>query len=248
MRMIGYVRVSTQEQGGSGAGLAAQRHAIESLCESRGWELDRFERDVMSGSTTRRRPGLARALESCVDGAADGLIVAKLDRLSRSLLEFSTLVERAQREGWALVSAGEGFDLSTSHGRMVAGILATFAAFERDLISERTRAALAVKRSEGVRLGRPPTLRSDVRERVVALRSEGLSLRTIASVLNDEGVPRRTWWAVASNDRAEGSPWGRGPRIVLGPRGDELTPLAQWGNRPHWRFVGLLVQSGVTTR
>ena len=224
MRMIGYVRVSTQEQGGSGAGLSAQRRAIEALCESRGWELDRFERDVMSGSTTRRRPGLARALESCAEGEADGLIVAKLDRLSRSLLDFSTLVERAQREGWALVSAGEGFDLSTSHGRMVAGILATFAAFERDLISERTRAALAVKRSEGVRLGRPPTLQPDVRERVVTLRSEGLSLQTIASVLNDEGVAGRSRWPVASNDRAEGSPRGRGSRIVLGPRRESRCP------------------------
>ncbi len=189
MRMIGYVRVSTQEQGGSGAGLAAQRKAIEALCESRAWELDRFERDVMSGSTTRRRPGLARALESCASGEADGLVVAKLDRLSRSLLDFSTLVERAQREGWALVSAGEGFDLSTSHGRMVASMLATFAAFERDLISERTKAALSVKRSQGVRLGRPPVLRADVKERVQELRAEGLSLQAIASLLNEDGIP-----------------------------------------------------------
>jgi DNA invertase Pin-like site-specific DNA recombinase len=188
MKMIGYVRVSTQEQGGSGAGLAAQRKAIEALCESRSWELARFERDVMSGSTTRRRPGLARALESCASGEVDGLIVAKLDRLSRSLLDFSMLVEQAQVGEWTLVSAGEGFDLSTSHGRMVASMLATFAAFERDLISERTKAALAVKRAEGVRLGRPSVLDDEVRKRIIDLRSEGLSLQAIAVLLNEDGV------------------------------------------------------------
>jgi len=77
-RVVGYIRVSTEEQGGSGAGLEAQRDAIRGECERRGWALLRIDEDVLSGRTMRR-PGLQVALESCRAGDVSGLVVAKLD-------------------------------------------------------------------------------------------------------------------------------------------------------------------------
>src|SRR5690242_6416178 len=93
-RVIGYVRVSTSEQGDDGGGLDAQRQTIQAECRHRGWQLVRIEEDVASGKSTGKRPGLARALQAIEGGDAEALIVAKLDRLSRSLLDFAQLVER----------------------------------------------------------------------------------------------------------------------------------------------------------
>src|SRR4051794_460309 len=103
MRAVGYVRVSTNEQADSGIGLESQRAAIRIDCERRGWQLVALLEDAASGKSLDRRPGLARALELIErrDGA-DVLVVAKLDRLSRSLLDFASLMERARRKGWSI--------------------------------------------------------------------------------------------------------------------------------------------------
>jgi DNA invertase Pin-like site-specific DNA recombinase len=187
--MVGYVRVSTAEQGRSGLSLAAQRHAIERAASEREWNLVALEQDVASGTTLRRRPGLERALEHCHSGEADGIVCAKLDRLSRSLVDFAGLLEEAQREGFGLVVLDHGFDLDTASGRAMAGMLAVFAQWERDVISERTCQALAAARARGVRLGRPPLLPDHVLEQVAQLRRCGLPLRTIADRMNAAGVP-----------------------------------------------------------
>ena len=133
----------------------AQRLAIEAECARRGWVLLRIEEDAASGRSMSGRPGLARALEAVETGAAEALIVAKLDRLSRSLIDFASMMERGQRRGWALVALDLGVDTTTPQGEMMASVLAVFAQFERRLIGQRTRDALAVKRAQGVRLGRP---------------------------------------------------------------------------------------------
>ena len=79
-------------------------------------------------------------------------MVAKLDRLSRSMLDFAALMNAAQKQGWALVALDLGVDTSTPYGEMMANVLATFAQFERRLISQRTKEALAQKRAAGVQL------------------------------------------------------------------------------------------------
>src|SRR5439155_23274781 len=123
-------------------------------------------------------------------GEAAALVVAKLDRLSRSLLDFAGLMERARRKGWSLVALDLGVDTSTPSGEMMASVLATFAQFERRLIGQRTKDALAVKRSQGVQLGRPREISAETIERVRELHaSSGLSIAAIARRLNDEGVP-----------------------------------------------------------
>ena len=187
--VVGYVRVSTSEQETNGAGLDAQRAAIERECAHRGWQLLRIEQDVASGKTTKRRGGLERALAVCKSGEATAVVVAKLDRLSRSMLDFAQVLERARREGWSVVALDVAVDTTTASGEMIANVLASLAQWERRLISERTRAALQVKRAQGVRLGRPEQIDAALRRRIVRMRRKGSGLSAIAAVLNDEGVP-----------------------------------------------------------
>jgi DNA invertase Pin-like site-specific DNA recombinase len=138
------------------------------------------------------RGGLQRALEAVEAGMAEGLVVAKLDRLSRSLLDFAALMERARKRGWNLIALDLGVDTSTPSGEMMASVLATFAQFERRLIGQRTKDALAVKRAQGVTLGRPRKMSDDTVERIRELRRLGMSLSDIAHELNAEGVPTAT--------------------------------------------------------
>jgi DNA invertase Pin-like site-specific DNA recombinase len=158
MQVIGYVRVSTEEQSTSGAGLAAQRAAIEAECLHRGWHLIEVIEDAGFSAKDMKRPGVKVALETLEQGDACALVVAKLDRLSRSMIDFTTVMATASKQGWALVALDCAVDTSTPAGEAMANVLATFAQFERRLIGQRTREALAAKRASGVRLGRPVTL------------------------------------------------------------------------------------------
>ena len=98
VRIVGYVRVSTEDQGDSRAGLEAQRSAITSNARARGWQMIGVEQDIASGRTTTKRPGLAAALAAVQAHTADALVVAKLDRLSRSLLDFAAIVEQSRQQ------------------------------------------------------------------------------------------------------------------------------------------------------
>ena len=95
-RVLAYVRVSTEEQRGSGAGLAAQRAAILAECQRRGWKLVDAIEDAGYSARDLKRPGVRIALEMLRDGGADALVVAKLDRLSRSMLDFAGIMAAAQ--------------------------------------------------------------------------------------------------------------------------------------------------------
>ena len=186
-RVVGYVRVSTEEQGVSGAGLAAQRRAITAECDRRSWQLLRIEQDVLSGRRLNR-PGLQRALEACRSGEAEGIIVSKLDRLSRSLVDFAGLLVEAQTKGFNVVALDLGVDLSTPAGEFLASVMASAAQWERRIIGQRTKDALAVRREQGVRLGRPPLAPDRLGRRIRSLRKRGLTLQGIADTLNSGGV------------------------------------------------------------
>src|SRR3954470_9704778 len=166
MRVLGYVRVSTDEQSSSGAGLEAQRRAIIAECERRGWHLVEVIEDAGFSAKDLRRPGVQEALRVLNAGDASALVVAKLDRLSRSMIDFTALMGRAQKQGGALVALDCAVDTTTPAGEAMANVLATFAQFERRLIGQRTREALAAKRASGVRLGRPRTVPDDVVARI----------------------------------------------------------------------------------
>jgi DNA invertase Pin-like site-specific DNA recombinase len=204
VRVIGYARVSTEEQGDNGASLEAQEHAIRQECERRGWRLVGMYQDIASGKTTARRPGLHAALERLeTRGGArkpEAVVVSRLDRLTRSVADGGRLFERAKARGWGIVALDLGVDTTTPAGELVANVMVAVGQWERRVIAERTREALAQRKREGVRLGRPrateQTARPEERARLERalprlreLRAQGLSLRKIAAAMNEEGIP-----------------------------------------------------------
>lgn len=184
-RVVGYVRVSTAEQADSGLGLDAQRAAIEAEADRRGWSLTIIE-DAGYSAKDMKRPGIAAALGLLASDAADVLCVSRLDRLSRSMLDFTSLMATAQRGGWSIVALDLGVDTTTPEGEMMAHIRATFAQYERRLIAQRTREALAQRKAAGHRLGRARVIGEDVERRARELR-KSMSIRKVATALEAEG-------------------------------------------------------------
>lgn len=195
--ILGYSRVSTEEQANSRNGLEAQRHAIDTEAERRGWAVEHRADEGVSGKIIG--PKLLEALQLLASGQADGLVVAKLDRLSRSIVNAANIIESAQQQGWSLVVLDLGVDLTTAAGRMVAHNMMSFAQYERELISERTKAGLAAKKRRGEHIGRPRLAKPGVVRRVVMDRDAGLSFDRIARALEAEGIlspaGRPTWQA-----------------------------------------------------
>lgn len=133
-----------------GVSLDAQRAQIEAFAVAVGCRIVAFESDVISGAVgPDRRPGFAAAMKRVVAGEADGVIVSKLDRLSRSTIDFLGLLHRSEREGWQLVSVNEQIDTGSASGRFTVTVFAAMAEMERGLISERTLAAMAQIAREG---------------------------------------------------------------------------------------------------
>lgn len=193
--MFGYVRVSTEEQVDSRAGLDAQEAAIRAEAERRGWDIELFRDEGKSGKYVNA--GLREVLELLASGQGDGLVVAKMDRLVRSSQHASEILATAERQGWNLSILDMGIDLATPAGNAMAQMLAVFAEFERRMISQRTKDALAQKKAAGVAIGRPRLAQPAVVRRIVMERNAGLSFARIARTLTTEGVlspaGRSTW-------------------------------------------------------
>jgi DNA invertase Pin-like site-specific DNA recombinase len=189
--MILYTRVSTEEQAASGLGLEAQRADLQRAAEYHNWHVVQFIRDEGASGKDLRREGLRRALALIAAGSADGLAVAKLDRLTRSVIDFGELLEWLDAADATLVALDLNIDTSSPSGMMVATVLVAVAQWERDTIGARTSAGLAALRAQGKPTGRPAV--ADLPELTQRIRSmaedEGMSLREIADVLNTEGVP-----------------------------------------------------------
>jgi DNA invertase Pin-like site-specific DNA recombinase len=187
--VVAYLRCSTEEQGVSGAGLAAQEAAIRAECERRELPLLAKHTDAGVSGKSLVRPALTAALADLDAGHGDVLMVSKLDRLTRSVHDASGLLMRSEKSGWGLVALDAPVDTTTPAGRAMAQILSVFAELERRLIAERTKAALAVKREQGVVLGRPRTLPDKVVRRIVSERGAGRTWTAIAEGLNRDRVP-----------------------------------------------------------
>jgi len=196
MTVIGYIRVSKDEQEIS---LEAQRNAIEADALRRGWNPEYLIDHGFSGGSLKR-PAITEALERLERGEAKTLIVAKLDRLSRSVADFAALMEKAQSQGWSLIALDIGVDMTTPAGQLIANVMAAVAQWERTVISQRTKDALAALKAKGVRLGGPSEMDPEVRDRIVAMRTgpARMTLTAIAGTLNAEGVPTARggakWW------------------------------------------------------
>jgi DNA invertase Pin-like site-specific DNA recombinase len=190
MTIRAYVRVSTTEQATNGHGLDAQRASISVEADRRAWvDLAWYEDGGMSGKDMDR-PAMRALLSDVRRG--DVLVVARLDRLSRSLTDFASLMERAQRQRWNVVALDLGIDLATPNGEFMASVLAAMARWERRIIGERTREGLAAAKAKGRLPGRRSTLPRDVQARLLTDRVAGLSLRAIADWLNAEQVRTAT--------------------------------------------------------
>lgn len=191
--MIGYVRRSKANRSrpdDRSHGIDAQRAAIREAATREGWDVVWTPEtdDGWTGANTRR-PGLTWALAELAAGRADGLVVSKFDRLSRSVLDFARIHETATKQGWRIVVLAVGIDTSTPNGRLLANFLMAVAEWEREIIAERTREALAEARAQGVRLGRPVLVDESTVDFIRAYREAGHKLRAIADALNASGVP-----------------------------------------------------------
>jgi DNA invertase Pin-like site-specific DNA recombinase len=187
--VVTYLRVSTSEQALSGLGLEAQRVTVAAYAERRGLTIvGEYCDEGISARSLKGRPAALAALEVVLGGQAAGLLVAKMDRLSRSVVDGAGLMERAAREGWALHFADLDIDTSTPAGEMAANIIISGSQYERRLISQRTRDALAAKRARGERLGAVPALPLAVTRRIICERANGMTFQSIADGLMADGV------------------------------------------------------------
>lgn len=163
----------------------------------------RVEVDEGASVKTLRRPALQRALaavEGC-EALAAGLAAAKFDRLSRSVRDFAELLERSKRRGWCLAVLDIAVDTFTPLGSFTAHVMSAAAELERKLIGVRTREALAVRREQGMRLGRPKLPIGELEREVYRLRRERRTWQSIADALNQRGEPTRrggAHWRVSS--------------------------------------------------
>lgn len=186
---LAYVRVSTDAQAELGASLDAQAVALIEAAERKGYRVEVIREEGRSGKTLAGRPALADALDRLARGEAQALYAHRLDRLSRSVADFSLLLDRAKRQGWTVAVLDADVDTSTPSGEFLVNVLASAAQYERRIIGARTRDALAQRRREGVRLGRPALLPADVVAHIVRKREAGSSLRMIAAELTADGIP-----------------------------------------------------------
>ncbi|NMN94814.1 recombinase family protein [Antrihabitans stalactiti] len=188
---VAYTRVSTDEQVESGAGLAAQRAAIQAEADRRGWTIVAWHTDegVSGGVAPARRTGLSAALAAVCNREAAMLVAAKLDRVSRSVADMGRLLVEAERKSWHFVTCDMAVDMSTPQGRAAAHMMVVFSELERGLISQRTRDALAVRKAAGVKLGKPTNVPDDVLRRIISEANSGVSLRKIAEGLMADGIP-----------------------------------------------------------
>jgi DNA invertase Pin-like site-specific DNA recombinase len=194
LRVVAYARVSTREQGRKGVSLDAQRHAIETEAQHRGWSVVRHLEDVASGKSTNGRPGLEEAVAIIEGGEADALVATKLDRISRSVVDFGGLVERSRRKNWGLVVLDTDVDTTRANGELIANVVISIAQWERRIIGERTREALEEKRRSGTKLGRPEgsgfeSISAQVVRRLRRMRARGMTFVAIANRLDADGVP-----------------------------------------------------------
>lgn len=154
MKVIGYVRVSTAEQAQEGISLEAQADKIRAWAQANGATDIVVYRDAgISGSSTKGRDGLARALEAATEGCT--FVSYSISRIARSVRDMLDIAERLEDQGADLVSLSEKIDTTSAAGKMIFRLLAVFAEFERDVISERTKVALAALKAKGVKLGSP---------------------------------------------------------------------------------------------
>jgi len=212
MKVVGYIRVSTEEQAREGISLENQEAKIKAYCESQDWELVEVFSDEGFSGKDMKREGLKNLLIFLEADQVNVVVVYKTDRLTRKQRHLYQLLEDTfEKKGVGFKSVTEPFDTTTAMGKGFLGMLGVFAQLEGDLISERTREALRYKISLGEPVGSPPLgyeakdkdlsgidKEFEVVEYSRSLKRKRLSLRQIANRLNEKGISTKrggSWYA-----------------------------------------------------
>ena len=203
---VGYLRVSTTEQADSGLSLSAQRARVVAYCEANGWRLAAVHEDAGVSGKTLARPGLGDALGDLRPGRV--LVALKLDRLTRSVRDLYDLTETIQQAGAEWATVIDKYDTTTATGRLMLRLIAELSEWDREVIGERTAAALGEKRVRRERLGTTPlgyttvrtadgvTLAQHAEEQGTVLlarelRRQGQTLQAIADALTEAAHPTK---------------------------------------------------------
>ena len=213
-KTIAYLRVSTDKQADKGISLEAQEEKARAYASL--YDLDLIEGIIDAGESAKTldRPGLQRALSMLKTGKADALLVVKLDRLTRSVVDLGKLIETYFAPGKAaLMSVSEQIDTRSAAGRLVLNILASVSQWERETIAERTRDAMRHKQANGEYIGGEAPYgfklvdgeliddeaEQEVIQKAKAYHAKGLSLRKIAAELDKQGIKTRRGSIFAAN-------------------------------------------------
>ncbi len=213
MKVIGYCRVSTEEQATNGQSIDAQRAKVEGYAKLYDLDLAGVIVDAGVSAKSLNRQGLMEALAELRKGEAEGLIICKLDRLTRSVGDWQELIDGyfGEKSGKQLLSVADCIDTRTAAGRLVLNVLLSVAQWEREAIGERTRDALQHKIAKGECCGKvrfgfdlaedgktlvPNECEQEAIRLMRELRAAGTSYLGIASALNIRAVPTK-----------EGKPW-----------------------------------------
>ena len=217
------MRVSTDKQADFGVSLEAQTEKVRAMAVVQGAELVDIIVDAGESAKSLNRPGMAGLLAMVDEESVDVVIIAKLDRLTRSVADLAELLKRFERRGVSLVSVADALDTRSAAGRLVLNIMVSVSQWEREAIGERTRDAMRHKRLNGTRVGTVPfgyQMASDgvhlepnaaeqkILRQIRLLRLNGHSTRQIAAELNRLGMVTRrgTAWRFQYVARALGMP------------------------------------------
>jgi DNA invertase Pin-like site-specific DNA recombinase len=198
-----YARISTLNHGQDPE---VQLGELREYCQRRGFEIAHEYVDKGISGSREKRPALDNLLTDCQKRRVDAVVVYRYDRFARSLRQLVNALEEFRSLGIDFISIHEGVDTSTPNGRLVFGIFASIAEFERELIRDRVRSGLAAAKAKGKRVGRP-RVAVDVR-RIESLRHQG---RSWAEITRETGVSKGT------AQRAHASSLPKTPVAVTSP-------------------------------
>jgi site-specific DNA recombinase len=203
MRLIAYVRVSTEDQ----QTIENQVEKIRAYCDLHDHELTGVFRDKGASGKNTNRIGLRNAIKAL--SGVDGIVITKLDRLSRSIRDWCNLMDKFDRKSKTLVSVYDNIDTSTASGKLIANLFASLAQFERETVQERTLAAMSYLRKQGRRLSRfapygymtdpnddkyliPCSEEQRLLVKILQLREQGNGYTAIADRMNADGHLNRS--------------------------------------------------------
>lgn len=202
MKAILYIRVSSLEQAQGGISLQAQEAKLRAYSDLYDLEVVKVVSDAGVSAKSLKRPGLQEALALLESGEAAALVVVKLDRLTRSIADWTCLIETYFAKRFALLSVNDQIDTRSASGRMVLNVLISIGQWEREAAGERTSAALQHLKSKGIHIGSVPfgyqrlegklvkvDELADTLDLIHTMRQSGATLQRIADELNQRAIP-----------------------------------------------------------